>query len=37
MEFYGSYNAVYDRSVDGFTDVGIGILYIGFNLLTDKR
>jgi ABC-type Fe3+ transport system substrate-binding protein len=37
MEFYGSYNAVYDRSMDGIADVGIGIIYSRFDLLTDKR
>ena len=36
MEFYGSYNAVYDRSMDGIADVGIGIVYSRFDLLTDK-
>ena len=37
MEFYGSYWAVYDRSMDGFIPMGIGIIYAGFDLLTDKR
>jgi hypothetical protein len=29
MEFYGSDSAVYDRGMDGFIPMGIGIIYAG--------